>query len=113
MGVVAECAETVSVMYLGKVVESGDVQSIFKNPSHPYTKKLINAIPKITRERKDFLEEITGSVPDATAIPSGCPFHPRCHEVIEDKCEQDVPKITRLSASHYAACHLLDGRQSE
>lgn len=108
MGVVAETAETVSVMYLGRVVESADVKSIFEQPAHPYTRKLIDAIPTISRNRTSFLEEITGTVPDASMIPAGCPFHPRCPKFIESLCDREIPRPIQMTKKHLVNCHLVD-----
>jgi peptide/nickel transport system ATP-binding protein len=77
LGVVADVADDVAVMYLGKIVEFGDVYTIFNSPKHPYTQALLCSIPKISRERQE-LDPIQGMVPSPFRRPTGCPFHPRC-----------------------------------
>jgi oligopeptide/dipeptide ABC transporter ATP-binding protein len=79
LGVVAQLADDVAVMYLGRIVERGPVREIMKNPRHPYTQGLLKSLPSLA-QMKDRLPSIDGSVPSLTAIPSGCPFHPRCPE---------------------------------
>jgi peptide/nickel transport system ATP-binding protein len=77
MGVIAETADRVAVMYAGRIVEIGPVRDVIKEPLHPYTKGLMGSIPSITAD-EDRLTQIPGSMPRLTAIPSGCAFHPRC-----------------------------------
>ena len=77
MGVIAETADRVAVMYAGRIAEIGPVRDVIKAPLHPYTKGLMGSIPSLTGE-SDRLVQIPGSMPRLTAIPSGCPFHPRC-----------------------------------
>ena len=104
MGVVAEMADRVAVMYAGKIVEIGSVDQIFKNPLHPYTKGLLRAVPnplaKIER-----LEAIPGTVPNLITPPKGCRFHPRCPYATE-ACRTEVPKLKELEPGHFVACHL-------
>lgn len=104
MGVVAEMADRVAVMYAGKIVEIGSVNQIFKNPLHPYTKGLLMAVPnplaKIER-----LEAIPGTVPNLITPPKGCRFHPRCPYATE-RCRSEVPKLKELEPGHFVACHL-------
>lgn len=104
LGVVAEIADEVAVMYLGRVVEQGDVHTMFHNPKHPYTKALLESIPKIAAHRTP-LNPIEGMVPSPFRRPSGCTFHPRCRERIE-KCSHIMPEITQLSDSHHVRCLL-------
>jgi len=103
MGVVAEMADRVAVMYAGKIVEIGSVNQIFKNPLHPYTKGLLKAVPnplaKIER-----LEAIPGTVPNLITPPKGCRFHPRC-PLAEEICRSEVPKLKELEPGHFVACH--------
>jgi len=111
LGVVAEMADEVAVMYLGKVVEQTDVKTIFLNPLHPYTRGLLASIPhldeSITRsDRKRRLQMIKGMVPDPYSRLKGCPFHPRCPEVIPDVCDQVDPKSVGVSSGHMVRCHL-------
>jgi peptide/nickel transport system ATP-binding protein len=113
MGVVAEMADTVSVMYLGKVVESAPSKEIFYNPKHPYTKKLLGAVPKFTRHRGRPLEAMKGSVPDAYNIPTGCPFHPRCESFMPGKCDALEPGSIRIGEDHVVSCYLYGDAVAE
>jgi len=106
LGVVAEMADDVAVMYLGKVVEFNDVTTIFQSPQHPYTRALLRSIPKIAKDR-DELDPIEGMVPNPFNRPQGCPFHPRCTRVMEI-CQSVVPKITKLGKNHTVQCHLYE-----
>ena len=104
LGVIAETAEEVAVMYMGHVVEFADVDSIFYKPLHPYTQALLNSIPSIGQRGKR-LESITGVVPDAFAIPPGCPFNPRCSKVIPGLCDvEEIPELKETSPEHFVAC---------
>jgi oligopeptide/dipeptide ABC transporter ATP-binding protein len=106
LGVIAELAEEVVVMYLGRVVERAAVDPIFYHPQHPYTRALLKSIPRIGRKSRQRLESIKGVVPDPYAIPSGCPFHPRCPEVISGLCNQEDPPWVEVGPGHWARCHL-------
>jgi len=108
LGVVAEIAEFVQVMYLGKVVESAPVRDIFYNAKHPYTKSLLLSVPKLN-ERVDRLATIGGSVPDPFSIPTGCPFHTRCPEAIPGVCDVEIPETFEIDAQHTVTCHLYEG----
>ncbi len=105
LGVVAEMAELAVVMYLGKVVERADVDSLFYNPHHPYTKALLRSIPRITEDRRKWLEAIRGMVPDPYNMPSGCPFHPRCVSA-QKQCEEVDPPWVEVEPEHWARCVL-------
>jgi oligopeptide/dipeptide ABC transporter ATP-binding protein len=107
LGVVAEIADDVAVMYMGNVVERGDVDTIFNAPKHPYTISLLRSIPKIgpTRGR---LDPIRGMVPSPYDQLMGCPFHPRCDQKVEGICDRITPKTIALSATHEAQCLLFD-----
>jgi oligopeptide/dipeptide ABC transporter ATP-binding protein len=104
LGVVAEIADHVIVMYAGRIVEAGPVSSIFKTPAHPYTRGLLASIPdgdrSVTR-----LNAIAGNVPLATAFPDGCRFHPRCPEA-RTECRTRLPPEISLSDAHRVACWL-------
>jgi len=105
IGVIAEIADQVAVMYLGKVVEKASVDDIFYNPLHPYTKALLKSIPKITKkDQKEKLLSIEGTVPDAYNIPSGCAFYPRCEEFMEGRCNKTQPELREVEPSHKVAC---------
>lgn len=111
LGVIAEMADEVAVMYLGKVVEQTDVQTIFLNPLHPYTRGLMQSIPQLDDAiargaQKRRLYVISGMVPDPYAILNGCPFHPRCPEFIPGVCDQVVPELIESKPNHYVRCHL-------
>lgn len=113
MGVIAEMADTVAVMYLGRVVEEGTLWDIFDNPSHPYTEALLKSMPMVGTEVSDRLESITGSVPNPYALPSGCHFHPRCGYAIPGTCEVTDPGLYRVSDGHRAACVLVKGAEDD
>lgn len=103
-GIVADIADRVGVMYAGKIVEEGDVYQIFENPAHPYTKLLMKALPKITKN-EGRLQTIPGSVPNLFDLPSGCRFHPRCPNA-KDICAKEVPQPVQIEAGHYCSCLL-------
>ncbi|WP_238368556.1 ABC transporter ATP-binding protein [Mesobacterium pallidum] len=110
LGVVAEIAHDVAVMYLGQVVERGTVDDIFYDPQHPYTQALLGSIPRLGARREDGkrLRAVHGMVPHPLARPGGCPFHTRCDEAVPGLCDVQAPRITDFSATHGAACHLRD-----
>ena len=104
LGVVAETAQEVVVMYAGRVVEQADVVTLFKNPLHPYTEGLMGSIPTETAiKTKARLAEIKGLVPSLTNLPGGCTFHPRCGKRTA-VCEQDPPLFLEAEPGHWAAC---------
>ncbi|MBK1698632.1 ABC transporter ATP-binding protein [Rhodovibrio salinarum] len=103
MGVIAETADRVAVMYAGRIVEVGPVREVVQNAKHPYTEGLMGAIPKIGGRTED-LVQITGSMPRLSQIPSGCAFHPRCPQAF-DRCTQERPELLPVGDSK-AACWL-------
>jgi peptide/nickel transport system ATP-binding protein len=108
LGVVEQMTERVIVMYMGKVVEEGDVDTIFHNPKHPYTSALLRSIPRLgmkTRDRRR-LESIRGTVPDPYSIPKGCPFHPRCSQRIRGVCDEQEPPNIQVEPGHKVRCVL-------
>ena len=108
LGVVAQMTEDVIVMYMGRVVEEANVDTLFHNPLHPYTQALLRSIPRLgqtTRERKR-LESIRGTVPDPYSIPKGCSFHPRCSRKIAGVCDQQVPSTVQVELRHQVRCVL-------
>ncbi len=109
LGVVAEVAQRIAVMYAGVVVESGTVDEIFESPKHPYTWGLLNSIPKHNGREKERLIPIEGSPPDLFAPPAGCPFAPRCEYAMEI-CMNHMPDAKQTSESHQARCWLNDPR---
>ncbi len=106
LGVVAEIADDVAVMYLGKIVERASVDTIFNAPQHPYTQALLKSIPRISMKRQE-LDPIRGMVPSPFRRPSGCTFHPRCSQAM-DKCSQIVPSQTALADNHLVRCLLYE-----
>ena len=104
MAVVAEMADEVAVMYLGKVVEKADVNTLFERPSHPYTVGLLNSIPGIVEDPSRHLNPIEGSVPNPYEVPAGCPFAPRC-SFRESRCSDEPPDVT-TSDSQLVKCWL-------
>jgi len=105
MGVIAETADRVAVMYAGRIAEIGPVRDVVQNPLHPYAKGLMGAIPSLESET-DRLVQIPGSMPRLSAIPPGCPFNPRCPFVF-DRCRVERPEPIQHS-EHRVACHLYD-----
>jgi oligopeptide/dipeptide ABC transporter ATP-binding protein len=102
LGVIAELADDVLVMYAGKVIERCAAQRLFSQPQHPYTVGLLGSIPRLHLEQER-LSAIEGFVPDAAALPAGCRFHPRCPFAI-DRCKKEVPPLGEVALGHYAAC---------
>jgi peptide/nickel transport system ATP-binding protein len=102
LGVIAELADDVIVMYAGKVIERCAVAQLFSKPQHPYTIGLLGSIPQLHLDQER-LSAIEGFVPDAAAMPSGCRFHPRCPFAIE-RCLNEIPPLTEINAGHHAAC---------
>ena len=98
MGVIAEMADDVAVMYLGRIVERGPVDQIFHEPRHPYTHALLRSIPSILAKPRSKLETIEGSIPHPYNRPQGCPFHPRCGDRIAGRCDSDEPRTVRMDA---------------
>lgn len=105
LSLIAETCHKSAIMYAGKIVEYGDVTTIFKAPLHPYTKKLISAFPSIVGSRKE-LASISGFPPDLLNPPQGCRFHPRCDYAKEICKAKDPPLKEETSNNHYVACHL-------
>ncbi len=102
LGVIAETADRVVVMYAGKIVETGNVRSIFHHPQHPYTIGLQHAIPRMGK-RKDRLYQIEGTVPSPLDFPSGCKFHPRC-PLMDDNCMHNEPELKLEAGGSMVAC---------
>lgn len=106
MGVIAETADRVAVMYAGRLIEVGEVEQVLKQPAHPYTRGLMASIPALGA-RVETLHQIEGSMPRLNAIPPGCAFNPRCSEA-GPRCRRDRPNLVPTQAGH-AACWLYDG----
>ncbi len=105
MGIVAEVADRVAVMYAGKIAEVAPTVSIFDSPKHPYTQGLLESIPTVSAQQK-VLRMIPGSPPDLTQLPTGCPFHPRCPFAFQ-RCTTEEPMLRKTGDEALAACHLL------
>jgi oligopeptide/dipeptide ABC transporter ATP-binding protein len=106
LGVVAEIADDVAVMYLGRIVERSDADTVFNDPQHPYTQALLRSVPKIAMKREE-LDPIKGMVPSPFRRPSGCTFHPRCAQRMAH-CNQIEPAATQLSENHTVRCLLYE-----
>ena len=102
MGVIAETADRVAVLYAGRLVELGPVEAVIRRPLHPYTQGLMGAIPRIGA-RKGRLVQIDGAMPRLDAIPPGCAFHPRCPHAFE-RCRSERPALVTVGPAHRAAC---------
>ncbi|MGH2458502.1 MAG: ABC transporter ATP-binding protein [Chloroflexota bacterium] len=109
LGVIAEMADHVAVMYMGRVVESGDARTIFHRPLHPYTVGLMKSTPRLADRARDDLMPIPGSVPDPFSVPVGCAFYPRCRAAKRDSCRDPagVP-LTEVEPGHFVRCTLYE-----
>jgi peptide/nickel transport system ATP-binding protein len=108
LGVVAELADEVVVMYLGKEVERAAVNDLFDNPLHPYTRQLLKSVPRPGVRNQGKLENIKGILPNPFHRPDGCPFHPRCPDFISGVCDKQTPPLEDMNERHSVACHLHD-----
>jgi peptide/nickel transport system ATP-binding protein len=104
MGVHANIADRIGIMYAGKIVEEAPTEKIFAEPLHPYTQFLINSLPKFGD--KAMRESAPGSPPSLADLPTGCPFHPRCPHV-KDICREKMPNYTQVDENHRVACWLV------
>ncbi|MFE3550435.1 ABC transporter ATP-binding protein [Streptomyces kronopolitis] len=111
LGVVADVADTIAVMYAGRIVETAPVHQLYKAPAHPYTRGLLDSIPRLDQKGRQ-LYAIKGMPPNLTAVPPGCPFHPRC-PLVRDVCRTDPPPLYEVGPGRTSACHFwketLDG----
>lgn len=112
MGVIAEMADDIIVMYLGKIMERAPVERLFSDPKHPYTTALLKSIPKVG-QKTDKLEIITGDVPDAQHIPSGCRFHTRCTFFMEGQCNTSEPAKVEIAPGHTVRCFRYGGMEGK
>lgn len=103
MGVIADTADRVAVMYAGRLMEMADVDRLLTKPAHPYTVGLLASMPDITDDREGELTTIRGSVPDLANLPAGCPFHPRC-DFATERCKSEVPPLSDHGHGHTIAC---------
>ncbi len=106
LSIISETCEKAAIMYAGKIVEQGDIVTIFKKPLHPYTQGLIGAFPSIKAAKKR-MTSIHGSPPDLLNPPAGCRFNPRCPHAM-DICKKEDPQTLKLAREHYVACHLVE-----
>jgi peptide/nickel transport system ATP-binding protein len=106
LGVIAQMANYVVVMYLGRVMEEGPVDDIFHAPMHPYTKALLRSIPSLQTETRAALPVIAGALPHPFNRPSGCPFHPRCEDIMRERCATAVPALHMLGPQRAVSCFL-------
>jgi peptide/nickel transport system ATP-binding protein len=108
LGVVAELADDIQVMYAGRAIEYGSAEDIFERPQHPYTWGLLGSMPRIDQERTERLIPIKGSPPSLINVPPGCAFHPRCNYagLNEGASETEVPELLNIGGGHRVACHL-------
>lgn len=106
LGVVAQMAEYVVVMYLGRVMETGPVDAIFHAPKHPYTRALLQSIPSVQSTPRVMLPTITGSIPHPFNRPMGCAFHPRCPDLMTGTCDRRIPALRPVGDSQHASCFL-------
>ena len=105
LGVVAETADEVAVMYAGRVVERGSMRAVLAAPEHPYTWGLLQSLPRLDGSGRERLRPITGQPPSLIHVPSGCPFHPRCPHRFEP-CVEIEPLLVDSQPGHAVACHL-------
>jgi len=108
MGVHANVADRIGIMYAGKIVEEAPTEKIFAQPAHPYTQFLINSLPKFGD--KSMRDSVPGSPPSLADLPPGCPFHPRCPHA-KDVCRQQMPDFTQIDETHKVACWLVGEKQ--
>ena len=105
LGIVAKMCDAVAVMYAGRVVEAGPIRDIFNKPAHPYTRALLDSVPRLTDDTQGRLPAIDGQPPDPSAPPAGCAFHPRCPQALE-RCTLQAPPSITVAASHTTRCWL-------
>ena len=108
LGVIAQTADRVAVMYLGKLVEQGPVRAVIKNPAHPYTQGLLNALPKLD-DLDAALTPVPGDIPSPLERPKGCVFNTRCPKV-EPRCSESIPTVTQIEEGHIANCFVAKAK---
>jgi len=108
LGVIAEMAEEIVVMYMGKQVEKAKTVKLFYEPKHPYTRALLKSIPKVGKKTRERLASIEGMVPDPFHLPAGCVFHPRCPSFMSGKCDKIVPTWKQVAEDHWTSCLLYE-----
>jgi oligopeptide transport system ATP-binding protein len=110
LGVVADVADRISVMYAGRIIEEADVYELYRKPCHPYTLGLLESIPRLDLKGQE-LRTIKGLPPNLTRIPPGCPFNPRC-PMAEQVCREVVPPLLTLAGGRTSACHFAEELES-
>ena len=113
LGVIAQVADFVVVMYLGRVMETGTVDDIFHNPQHPYTKALLDSIPTVHSPSKELLPTIEGSIPHPFNRPAGCPFYPRCANFMSGVCNKRTPILQKINEKQSVSCFLYHDKAEE
>ncbi|NBC89094.1 MAG: ATP-binding cassette domain-containing protein [Alphaproteobacteria bacterium] len=111
LGVVEHIADRILVMYLGRIVESGPAEQVFERPQHPYTRALIDGVPRLDRRRMVY-EPVRGDIPSPLNPPSGCHFHPRC-PLATERCRAERPVLRQIAPGRAAACHLIEETTEE
>ena len=106
LGVVEHLSDRVVIMYLGRVVEEADTETVFRRPNHPYTRSLLDSVPRIENRKRAF-SVVKGEIPSPINPPPGCHFHPRCPMAME-RCRVEVPKLREIAPGQRSACHLND-----
>ena len=104
IGVIEHISDRVIVMYLGRIVETAPIETFAENPNHPYTKALLDGVPRLEIGKRDY-EPVSGEIPSPLAPPSGCHFHPRC-KFATDTCKISKPVLLEIAPGHFSACHL-------
>ncbi|MEE3108043.1 MAG: ABC transporter ATP-binding protein, partial [Pseudomonadota bacterium] len=107
LGVVEHLSDRVVIMYLGRVVEIAPTDELFDAPNHPYTRALLDEVPRLETRKRKFVP-IKGEIPSPLDPPSGCHFHPRCPHALA-RCREERPQLREVAARRWAACHLNDG----
>ena len=110
MGLMAQAVDRIGVMYAGDLIETGDIETLFDEPLHPYTRLLMASLPSL--ERKEAARGIPGLMPSLLNKPKGCPFHPRCPEAF-DRCKVDEPKLQTVRSKRDVACHLYSANSTQ
>ena len=110
LGVVAQTADKVAVMYLGRMIEQGPVRDVIRHPQHPYTQGLLDALPKLD-DLEAPLTPVAGDIPSPLERPPGCVFHTRCPKIIGDVCKRDIPQWVDTGENHRTACHLCSAKE--
>jgi oligopeptide/dipeptide ABC transporter ATP-binding protein len=113
LGVIAQIADYVVVMYLGRVMETGPVDDIFHRPQHPYTRALLESIPTMYAPSKELLPTIVGSIPHPFNRPAGCPFYPRCGDFMRGTCDRGLPALLPVNERQAASCFLYHSAVDE